>query len=428
MCECRAEFNDLHAKLHDAIMKGDQENIKRLLKVHPINDPITIWKNCTLFPTLPAQGLAILPIHLAATYRKAKSLQCLLQLKADVEKRDALGRTALHLIIVHWPNIIQDWIVPKSKFEKAMAGMQSRAEQCLQLLCQHGAQINVATQTRSRDTAMHLAVRHGAWRAVPILARYGANLETANHHGMTPMHMASGLLDRRMVEELLGRGARVNSEVVGSGSTPLQLAVCAASGKGAQQLGAGLDCVQVLLAAGASVDTQDQQGRAAVHEACFGGRQELIDLLLEHDADLGLRTKLGESPLSLFLERRPNLRCSHLLAKLLSLSCPLRIAGGQGGQLPSGLLCPEFRQHREFLLTLSQEPPSLQDLCRVAVRKVYGHRQRQHLKEILPTSVWQYVYGYRDYARRLAEIEVKPIEHLNCGESRESGQQPAPLH
>ncbi|XP_078097081.1 ankyrin repeat domain-containing protein 61-like [Mustelus asterias] len=410
MCECQAEFNNLHAKLHDAIMKGDQENIKSLLKVHPINDPITIWKNCSLFPILPAQGLAILPIHLAATYRKAKSLQCLLQLKADIETRDALGRTALHLIIVHWPNIIQDWIVPKTKFEKAMAGMQSRAECCLRLLCQHGVQVNVATQSRSQDTAMHLAVRHGAWPAVAILSRHGANLETVNQHGMTPLHMASGLLDRRMVEELLGRGARLDSKVAGTGSTPLQLAVCAASGKGAQQLGAGLDCVRVLLTAGANVDAQDLHGRAAVHEACFGGREELIDLLLEHDADLGLRTGQGESPLSLFLERKPNLRCSRLLAKLLSLSCPLRLTSKEGGQLPGGLLDPEFRQHREFLLALSQEPPALQDLCRVVVRKVYGHRQRQRLKEILPTSVWQFVYGYRDYAKRLAEIAVKPTE------------------
>ncbi|XP_067912997.1 ankyrin repeat domain-containing protein 61-like [Heterodontus francisci] len=415
MCECHAEFNDRHAKLHDAIMKGDQENITSLLKVHPINDPITIWKYCALFPTLPAQGLAILPIHLAATYRKAKSLQCLLQLKADIETRDAMGRTALHLIIVHWPNIIQDWIVPKTKFEKAMAAMQSRAESCLQLLCQHGVQVNATTQGRSRDTAMHLAVRHGAWPAVSILARHGADLEAADQHGMTPLHMASGLLNQRMMEELLGRGARVDSRVASSGSTPLQLAVHAASSKGGQQLGAGLDCVRMLLAAGASVDTQDRQGRTAVHEACFGGWEELIDLLLEYDADLGLRTEQGESPLSLFLERRPNLHCSHLLAKLLSLSCPLRIASGEGGRLPCGLLSPEFRWHREFLLALSQEPPALRDLCRVAIRKVYGYRQRQHLKQILPTSVWQFVYGHQDYTKRLAEIMVKPKERPDRG-------------
>ncbi|XP_067859744.1 ankyrin repeat domain-containing protein 61-like [Heptranchias perlo] len=402
MCECGAEFNDLHAKLHDAIMKGDRKTITSLLKAHPINDPITIWKNCALFPTLQTQGLAILPIHLAATYRKAKSLQCLLDLKADIEARDMRGRTALHLIVMHWPNIVRDWIVPKTKFEKAMAAMQSRAESCLRLLCLYGAQVNAVTQGGSRDTAMHLAVRHGAWPAVGILARHGADLEAADQHGLTPLHMASGVLDRRMTEELLGRGARVDSRVASSGSTPLQLAVRAASGKGGQTLGAGLGCVRALLGRGADVDARDRRGRAAVHDACFGGREEVVDLLLEHDADLNLRTGLGETPLSLFLERRPNLGCGRLLAKLLSLSCPPRLTGAKG--LPGGLLRPEYRRHKEFLLALSREPPALRDFCRVAVRKVYGHRHGQRLKQLLPTLVWQFVYGYQDYTERLGEI------------------------
>ncbi|XP_051878542.1 ankyrin repeat domain-containing protein 61-like [Pristis pectinata] len=408
MCECQAEFNDLHAKLHDAIMRGDQETITSLLTVHPVNEPITIWKNCAMVPIYQNQvnpaslpkGLSILPIHLVATYRKARSLECLIQHKADLEAKDARGRRALHLILMHWPNTARDWIVPKTKFERAMAAMQSRAEACLRLLCRHGVEVNATAGTESRDTPLHLAVRHGAWPAVAVLARHGAELEATDQHGMTPLHMASGLLDRRVTEELLGRGARLDARVPGSGCTPLQLAVGAASGKAGRRLGAGLDCVRALLAAGAAVDARDWRGRSAAHEACFGGREEVVDLLLEHGANLGLCTELGESPLALFLERRPNLRRHRLLAKLLSLSCPPRIAGA-GGSLPSGLLGPEFRCHREFLQALCRQPPALRDLCRAAVRRAHSRHQAQQL---LPGPVWRFVYSHQDYAERLEEV------------------------
>ncbi|XP_078274663.1 ankyrin repeat domain-containing protein 61-like [Rhinoraja longicauda] len=406
MCECQGKFDDVHAKLHDAIMRGDQGNITTLLKVHPVNEPITIWKNCAMVPMYENQGLSILPIHLAATYRKARSLECLIQHKADLEAEDGRGRRALHLVLMHWPNTARDRLVPKTKFEKAMAAMQGRAEACLRLLLRHGVEVNVKAGVDSRDGPLHLAVRHGAWPAVAVLARHGAELEAADQHGLTPLHMASGLLDRQLTEELLGRGARVDARVPGSGCTPLQLAVGAASGKAGRHLGAGLDCVRTLLAAGASVDARDWRGRSAAHEACFGGREEVVDLLLDHGADLSLCTELGESPLALFLERRPNLRCRRLLAKLLSLSCPPRIHGA-GGSLPSGLLGPESRRHREFLQALSRQPPALRDLCRAAVRRAHGRHQAQQL---LPTPVWRFVYGHQDFAEQLEEVAGGPDE------------------
>ncbi|XP_069762125.1 ankyrin repeat domain-containing protein 61-like [Narcine bancroftii] len=401
MCECQAEFNDLHAKLYDAIMKDDQKQITSLLKLHPVNESITMWRNCALMLIYQIQGLSILPIHLAAVYRKVKSLECLIQHQADLEAKDARGRRPLHLILTHWPNIAQEWIIPKTKFERAMASMQNRAEACLRLLCQNGVDVNATVGAECRDTPLHLAVQQGAWPAVAVLARHGADLEAEDQHGMTPLHMASGLLDWRVAEELLGRGAWVDSRVPGSGCTPLQLAVGAASGKAGRLLGAGLNCVRALLAAGASVDACDWQGRSPAHEACFGGREDVVDLLLEHGANLGLRTELGKTPLALFLECRPNLQHRRLLAKLLSLSCPPRISG-TSGELPGGLRGLESRRHLEFLQALCREPPSLLHLCRVAVRRAHP---RSRAQQLLPAPLWRFVCGYQDYAKRLEEVE-----------------------
>ncbi|XP_072918424.1 ankyrin repeat domain-containing protein 61-like [Hemitrygon akajei] len=436
MCECQSKFDYLHAKLHDAIMRDDQESITNLLTVHPVNEPINIWKNCTLAPIYQNQvnpngalkvlyiveellttyaclyflqqplGLSILPIHLAATYRKVGSLECLIRHKADLEAKDARGRSSLHHALMHWPNIARGCTVPKTKIEKAMAAMQSRASTCLHLMCQQGVDVNATTGAEGRDTPLHLAVRYGVWSAVAVLARHGAELEAADQYGMTPLHMASCLLDSRVTEELLGQGARLDARVLASGCTPLQLAVAATSGKVGRWLGVGMECVRALLAAGAAVNASDCRGRSATHEACFGGQEELVDLLLEHGADLCLRTELGESPLALFLERRPNLRHRRMLAKLLALSCPLRIAGA-GGSLPSGIRGPEFRRHREFLQALCRQPPTLYDLCRAAVRRVYSRRQTQQL---LPHSVWSFLYSYQEYAERLQEVGAEGLD------------------
>ncbi|XP_062915454.1 ankyrin repeat domain-containing protein 61-like, partial [Mobula hypostoma] len=314
--------------------------------------------------------------------------------------RDSRGRSSLHHVLMHWPNIARGCTVPKTKIEKAMAAMHSRACACLRLMCQQGVDVNATTGAEGRDTPLHLAVRYGVWSAVAVLARHGAELEAADQYGMTPLHMASCLLDTRVTQELLGRGARLDARVLVSGCTPLQLAVAATSGKVGRWLGVGMECVQALLAAGAAVNASDWRGRSATHEACFGGQEELMDLLLEHGADLRLRTELGESPLALFLERRPNLRRRRMLAKLLALSCPPHLTDASGS-LPSGICGPELRRHRQLLQGLCRQPPALRDLCRAAVRRIYSRRQTQQL---LPRPVWIFLYSYQEYAEQLEEV------------------------
>nr|XP_005998446.1 PREDICTED: ankyrin repeat domain-containing protein 61 isoform X2 [Latimeria chalumnae] len=401
MCECKVQFNDLHAKLHESIVKGDTEIIKSLLQIHPVNEPITIWKNCGSLTALQTQGLAVAPLHLAATYRKEKSLRSILQLGADPEARDLKGRTALHLIIMHWPNIVVNWTEPKTKFQHAMDTMQSRTESCLRIICEHGAQVNAAVDGDNRQTPLHLTVRYGAYSAISILAEHGADINAMDGCGMTPLHMATAILSKEITEKLIAYGANVNSTIPTSGNTPLKLAIITASTKGGKVLAAELDCIHLLLKNGAEIDAQDTEGRAAIHDACFGGQEKIVDLLLNSDADVNLLTKLGESPLFSLLERRSNLHTIPLLNKLLSLAHPLRIRNNEG-ILPTGLLNPKCQQQKEFLLGLSKEPATLKDICRIQVRKMYGIKYKHILKKSLPKVLWDIVYSYKDYSQYLA--------------------------
>ncbi|XP_069501734.1 ankyrin repeat domain-containing protein 61 [Ambystoma mexicanum] len=406
ICECHQEFNELHAKLHEAILKGDCETIKSIAKIHPVNEPMTIWKECVAYQTEHKQSTSVLPIHLAATYRREKSLLCLLELGADADIRDNRGRTALHLIITHWPNIIPKWSERKTTFQKAMASMQNRTEACLRIICEHGVEINAEVEGENRQTPLHLAVRYGAYSAISILAQNGARVNAMDQYGMTPLHMAAGTLNSKMAEMLISYGANVNSIIPHSGNTSLKLAVCTASAKGGKVLATDTDCIRLLLINGAQVNVQDEDGRAAIHDACQGGREEIVDLLLKFEADVNPLTKLGESPIFIFLERRSNLRSISLFSKLLSLSHPLKLTNKEGA-LPSGLLHPEFQQQKDFLVHLARDAMALQDICRITIRNMYGEKYKYHLKQQLPAVMCEFVYIYHDFS---AFLEVSP-EH-----------------
>lgn len=62
----------------------------------------------------------------------------------------------------------------------------------------------------SQHTALHLSVHHRALSAVHILASHGANVNAVNGSGMTPLHMAAGILHEDLITSLIKEGADVN--------------------------------------------------------------------------------------------------------------------------------------------------------------------------------------------------------------------------
>ena len=85
-----------------------------------------------------------------------------------------------------------------------------------------------------------------------------------------------------MAIELLKRGADPNKERGHNGSTPLHLAI----------IKENLDLAKKLLIEGAQLETRDDYGYTPLLEAVnFGASAEIIDLLLEHGANVHAVTK-----------------------------------------------------------------------------------------------------------------------------------------
>ncbi|XP_020820948.1 ankyrin repeat domain-containing protein 61 [Phascolarctos cinereus] len=390
----------LHTKLYEAIMREDCTTIETLLRNHPVNQPMTVLANSTCYRLLLNQTQSTIPIHLAAKYRKAQSLLCLLEHGADPEIRDTRGHTTLHLMLLHWPITPATWTEPVNRIQRILTDIQNHAVMCLHILCEHGALVNARVDNDCKYSPLHLAIRYGTYPVLSILTQNGAHVNAVDESCMTPLHMAAGILNKEMTETLIACRANVNCAVPATGNTALKLAVCAASTKAGRLLAADISCIRLLLTNEAKVNAQDHEGQTAIHEACFGGREAIINLLLEFEADVNILTRNGEAPIFMFLQRRSNIRDTTLLDKLLYLSYPLKLTNNQG-ILPTGLLLPEFHLLKETLIKLSQKPLSLQVICKNNIRKFYGEKYKQHLKQLLPLKIWDSIYSYCDLSQLL---------------------------
>ncbi|XP_044034899.1 ankyrin repeat domain-containing protein 61-like isoform X2 [Siniperca chuatsi] len=320
-------------------------------------------------------------------------MQSLLSAGADPEMRDQLGRTTLHVVITCWPSILTTWPKPGSKAQAAMIGVCRQAEACLRLLCEHGVKVNAKVEENSHQTALHLSVRYRALSAVQILASYGADVNAVDSSGMTPLHMAAGILHKDILASLIKEGADINVGVKQSGNTALHLSAVAMAMKTTKTLEDNISCISALLEQGAEANAVNKAGLTPLQEACSMGSKELVDLLLRYGANINKLSNAGENCLFLFLNHTPNVRNSSLLVKLLSLTSPLTVYN-QSGHLPSTLTLPCFFKQRDQLLKLIQQPKRLQDICKTDIYLKHVQDKREELRRILPERIYDFVVNY----------------------------------
>ncbi|KFV85654.1 Ankyrin repeat domain-containing protein 61, partial [Struthio camelus australis] len=167
----------------------------------------------------------------------------------------------------------------------------------------------------------------------------------------------------------------------------------------------GFQAISILIKHGANIDDIDKFGRTALHIAAESLDEYVTATLIAYGANINFanpncgRTALHlASPLFSFLQRRSNLKHTALLNKLLGLSYPLRLRDNQG-HLPPGLLFPEFQTLKDVLISLSKKLLSLQDICILTVRRIYGEKNKRWLKNKLPVIVWNSLFNYQDFSK-----------------------------
>lgn len=132
----------------------------------------------------------------------------------------------------------------------------------------HGANVDLPTE-EEEDTPLLIAARHGLSRHAQLFLRYGANVNHTSSSGETP----------------LGAACLEAQQKLGEDQNEGHLQVCS-----------------ILLSYRANVNLADNEKRTPLHKAARSVQISLVQLLLDHGADINAIDYNGCSPLSNVLQ------------------------------------------------------------------------------------------------------------------------------
>jgi ankyrin repeat protein len=205
------------------------------------------------------------PLHFAASRSHLEVARMLLELKADVNALNKDGSTPLHQAFETWqknPNIVR-------------------------LLLDHGADANV--YDKSGNTFLHFTASEGDLKLTRVLLeRIPEAVNSQNHHGSTPLLLASECRTPDVVQLLLDHNPDVHV-CDADGDTPLHCAAIAGRLEVARLLLLKLDI---------EVNSWNNEGATPLHLASEGyweGNPDIVRLLLDRGADAQARNLSGQT-------------------------------------------------------------------------------------------------------------------------------------
>ncbi|MHC4691635.1 MAG: ankyrin repeat domain-containing protein [Planctomycetota bacterium] len=242
-------------------------------------------------------------LHSAAMLGRLETVLDLIAGGADVNARDMLKRTPLHL---------------------AVTG------EIAEVLIANGSDINCKNGGHSGTPLME-AARAGRENIVEILLSNGADMNVHNRWGLTAMHNAIRNGHKDIVEIFITRGFDV--KVIGAEL----VFTAAAAGK--------CNVLPLLHEHDAEIDTKAKNEYTPLHIAVFMGHTDVVEWLIDKGADINTSIKYGTTPLHSAVERGRYTMVELLVSK--GAACN---ATNKGGLTPLDLAEQKNREEIAALL------------------------------------------------------------------------------
>jgi ankyrin repeat protein len=225
-----------------------------------------LWKHSVKIDAVDQDGNQ--PLHLACRQSHTKIVKWLLQHDADINAMNKYKQSPLHM---------------------AAGSSKDSPELCKSLLTD-GATLDAKDE--NADQPMHLACRQYRINTIRVLLSYGANFNSFNNKGKTPLHCL-WTEHQSALKSMIDAGFDVNTADAG-GNSCLHL-VCEA---GVTAI------VQVLLCCSANVLSKNNDNETPLHKAasCLSDCPKVCLLLMRSGAEVNALDNNGDTPLHVALQ------------------------------------------------------------------------------------------------------------------------------
>lgn len=239
------------------------------------------------------------PLHLAAMFGTAEIVQAMADAGSNINAKDEKGLTPLHKTMHQQLNYFTS---------------MPRATEILLTLAEAGADVN-ARDNFGATPLHHAGTTHfGTAETTLALIRAGADVGVRDDFGRTPLHWASNLGSVETVMALLDSGADVSARDE-DGATPIHDVAPKYLPSLVRPVEISSEIVLTLAEAGADVNARDEDGRTPLHWVALLGSAETVRALLDAGADSTARTNLGRIPAELAVDN-PKIRYNPVFREL----------------------------------------------------------------------------------------------------------------
>jgi cytohesin len=198
------------------------------------------------------------PLHLASRHRFSGIVELLLKFGAEVDVQDNDNTTPLLL-------------VPKNEifYPSLKCYKDAKCGETARLLLVHGANVNV--RDKNGQTALHLASERHFSTFLALLLKFGADVNAQDDDNMTPLHVALFPLPelQRDQWEVSDDDSQAESDYDSRAeSDDIKVEE--------------VEVIQLLLEHGANIHMQNKKGETPFQVAAARGKQKVIQLLSEY--------------------------------------------------------------------------------------------------------------------------------------------------
>ena len=152
---------------------------------------------------------------------------------------------------------------------------------------EQGADFDGRLELTGRVSPLYFAIQHGRSQTLKAFLTYGADPDIFDNLGYGPLHYAAQYGQVSATRHLLESGCKVSPKIAGTSATPLHIAIDEAEH----------EIVQLLLQYEADIEACDSIEERPLHIAARRGHLATIGQLQDRGASLEVENKYGETPI-----------------------------------------------------------------------------------------------------------------------------------